>query len=193
MTIPDVPQHQPGRPVPYSGSPVQATGPHNGPPPAGWPVAPTPRRPRNTKAFLFGAVGLLVGLLLGILGTVTVNAITQASEAAAAADAEAKKPRPLQAAVATCKLSSKSSYAKLGDDGRTLSLDGKGKEDLYGLAWSDIECVLKAVNVPDYVRDQMDSTRALDGTLRESWDNFSASWSYHPDSGVSVVLRVTDK
>ncbi|MGP0223576.1 hypothetical protein [Paenarthrobacter sp. NCHU4564] len=59
------------------------------------------------------------------------------------------------------------------------------------MAWSDIECVLNAVNVPDYVRDQMGSTRALDGTQRESWDNFAATWSYHPNTGANVVLRVT--
>lgn len=191
MTIPDVPQHQPGGPLPFGGPPVQPTGPLNGPTPEGWPPAPIRQTPRNTKALLFGAVGLLVGILLGILGTVTVNGLTQAAQAAAAADAEAKKPRPLPAAVNTCKLSSKPSYAKLGDDGRTLSLDGKGEKDSNGLAWSDIECVLKAVNVPDYVRDQMGSTRALDGTQRESWDNFAATWSYHPNSGANVVLRVT--
>ncbi|MFJ4171671.1 hypothetical protein ACIPY3_19380 [Paenarthrobacter sp. NPDC089714] len=190
MNIPEVPQHQPGD-FPPAGEGIHQPSHLRQHGPFGTPSVAVPQRPSNFKPFLFGAVGLLVGLLLGILGTVAVTGLAQAAEAAAAADAEAKKPRPLPAAVNTCKLSGKSTYAKLGDEGRTLSLDGEGEEDVDGLAWTDIQCVLKAVNVPDYVRDQMGSTRALDGTQRESWDNFAVSWSYHPNTGASVVLRVT--
>ncbi|WP_225498444.1 hypothetical protein [Arthrobacter sp. M4] len=53
---------------------------------------------------------------------------------------------------------------------------------------SDIACILKAVNVPDSVVSQMDSTRALDGMQRASWDKISASWTYHPDNGFRVIL-----
>jgi hypothetical protein len=51
-----------------------------------------------------------------------------------------------------------------------------------------IDCVLDSVKVPDFVRAQMDKTRALDGTQRESWANLSATWSYHPDTGLNVGL-----
>ncbi|MEV7605125.1 hypothetical protein AB0N65_06770 [Paenarthrobacter sp. NPDC089322] len=189
MTIPEVPQHQPGA-FPPVGEGMHPTSHLSQPRPFGPPSA-APQRPSNAKAYIFGGVGLFLGIVLGVIASVTVNNVVQAANAAAAAEAEAKKPRPLPAAVNKCKLSGKSSYAKLGDDGKTLSLDGKGEDDYDGLAWADIECVLDAVNVPDYIREEMDSTRALDGTQRESWDNFAASWSYHPDSGFNMVLRMS--
>lgn len=197
MIIPEVPQHEPGNGTTDHGIPASAAANqpmhgHAGAIPAGHGLPPAMPPGRNVKPTLFGVVGLVVGLLLGVIGTVSVNGMVQAANAAAAAEAEANKPKPLADAVNKCKLSGKAISAKLGDDGHTLSLDGQGKDDANGLAWSDIECALKAVNVPDYVREQMGSTRALDGTQRESWDNFSASWSYHPDSGMNVVLRFTD-
>ncbi|MFE4196434.1 hypothetical protein ACFRJ9_11260 [Paenarthrobacter sp. NPDC056912] len=197
MTIPEVPQHDPGSGVPNHGIPANAvvnepSHRHAEAAPADHGLPPAMRPGRSAKPALFGVVGLVVGLLLGVVGTVSVNGMVQAANAAAVAEAEANKPKPLAAAVNKCKLSGKAISAKLGDDGHTLSLDGKGEDDANGLAWSDIECALEAVSVPDYVREQMGSTRALDGTQRESWDNFSASWSYHPDSGMNVVLRFTD-
>lgn len=202
MSIPEVPPHQPRNGQPGHGNPddtaeqqtqlgnVDAVPTGQDAPWHGGPSTAPPKGSR--KPTLFGAIGLVIGLLLGVIGTLSVNGIVQAASAASAAEAEANKPKPLAEAVNKCNLSSQTISAKLGDDGHTLSLDGKGKEDLNGLAWIDIECALEAVNVPDYVREQMGSTRALDGTQRESWGNFSAAWSYHPDSGMNVVLRFTD-
>ncbi|MCA4132936.1 hypothetical protein LD110_08945 [Arthrobacter sp. M4] len=78
-------------------------------------------------------------------------------------------------------------YAPLGDGGYSITLKGKPKYG-GGLPMSDIACILKAVNVPDSVVSQMDSTRALDGMQRASWDKISASWTYHPDNGFRVIL-----
>ncbi|MGN7149279.1 hypothetical protein ACTHQ6_09845 [Arthrobacter sp. SAFR-179] len=80
--------------------------------------------------------------------------------------------------------------AKLGDNDTSLTLNGKGKEDLLtGLPDSMFDCILKAAKTPDYVRSQMGSTRALDGTQHASWDKISASWTYHPNTGLDVVLN----
>lgn len=37
----------------------------------------------------------------------------------------------------------------------------------------------------------MSQTRALDGTQHGTWGNISASWTYHPDSGLDAVLTET--
>lgn len=197
MTIPEVPQHQPGSGVRRnSGGADDATIQHEQSriaiPAVADAEAPSPPAKRRSQTYIFGVIGLVLGALLGVIGTITIGGMVEAGKATAAAEAEAKKPKPLADAVNKCQLSGKAISAKLGDDGRSLSLDGQGEEDLNGLAWSDIQCVLKAVNVPDYVQEQMKSTRALDGTQRESWDNFSVSWSYHPNTGMNVVLRFTD-
>ena len=35
------------------------------------------------------------------------------------------------------------------------------------------------------------ATRALDGRQQASWDGFEASWTYHPDNGLTLILRET--
>lgn len=149
---------------------------------------PTLRKPRRTSV-LFAGAGLILGIVLGILGTTTVTAAVNDANAKAAAEAEANKPRPLPEAVATCKLTGERTSAKLGDDGHSLSLDNKGKDDYSGLTMTQINCVLDALKMPDSIYDQMGNTRALDGTQRDTWDAFSVSWNYHPDSGLNVNIK----
>ncbi|MFY1595651.1 hypothetical protein [Micromonospora sp. WMMD737] len=90
----------------------------------------------------------------------------------------------LVAAKDKCSLSE---YATVGDGGKSLTLDSGGKE-AFGLAYSDIECVLKEVRVPDHVVSEMTSTRALDGKQNARWGKMRASWTYHPDQGLDVIL-----
>jgi hypothetical protein len=145
-----------------------------------------------TKTTAVAIASFVLGAIVGITGTaITTSAVNDANAkaaVAAAAKAEAEKPRPLKAAFTSCKLSS-SNGAKLGDGESSLSLDGKGKDDYHGAPMSDIDCALEAINVPDFVRAQMDKTRALDGVQTETWDNITAKWSYHPDSGFNVSLN----
>jgi len=35
----------------------------------------------------------------------------------------------------------------------------------------------------------MERTRALDGTQSDTWDGLQASWSYHPDSGINLLIE----
>ena len=45
--------------------------------------------------------------------------------------------------------------------------------------------------VPSYVVSHIDSTRALDGQQVDEWDGISARWTFHPESGLHLVLRET--
>ena len=150
--------------------------------------APRQPMPAGVK---FGTAGLILGILIGIAGTSIATAAVDDARAKAAAEAEAQKPRPLPEAVEKCKLTSEGTSAKLGDDGHSLSLDSEGKDDYSGLSMTQVDCVLEALNMPDSINDQMGTTRALDGTQRDSWDDFSVSWNYHPDSGLHVNLKET--
>ena len=80
---------------------------------------------------------------------------------------------------------------ELGDEGQSLTMDSEGKET-YGADFADITCVLEAIGVPDSVSSRMNATRSLDGRLTAEWDEFAASWSYHPDSGMNVVIEIMD-
>lgn len=79
---------------------------------------------------------------------------------------------------------------ELTDADLTLFLDMAGEDANSGtLDQSDIACVLTALGTPSYVTREMGQTRALDGRLTQSWGAFEASWSYHPDDGLDVLVR----
>lgn len=54
-------------------------------------------------------------------------------------------------------------------------------------------CVLEALDAPEYVNEQMGSTRPLDGRQSTSWDGYTAEWTYHPDDGLDVLFYMTEE
>lgn len=103
----------------------------------------------------------------------------------------ASPANPFETALKTCKLTSVPG-ADLGDNGRTLILDHKGEDESEGLRYEKLACVLAALNIPDAVAARMDATRSLDGMQTGEWDNITASWTYHPDNGLDVILELRD-
>lgn len=86
-------------------------------------------------------------------------------------------------------------FSILGDSGYTLTMKGEPEDPTWanirkvtGVPIRGMVCVLKEVGVPDSVVSQIDATRALDGMQKASWDKFSATWTYHPDNGLRVIL-----
>jgi hypothetical protein len=99
---------------------------------------------------------------------------------------------PAFAADASVRSAAKKCHVKgnLADGGKTISFDTAGEED-YGVG-DDIEhvaCVLLVLRAPSYVVTEIDNTRALDGMQRDSWRKFKASWTYHPDDGLNIVIH----
>ena len=89
--------------------------------------------------------------------------------------------------------SSVPTYAQVGDDGKSLTLDGPDENsDQLVPAITFTECALAGVHRPDYVWSQMQNTTSLMGQQSATWDNLQATWSYHPDNGFDVVLHVND-
>ncbi len=126
-----------------------------------------------------------------IIGALLISACGSSGSGDSGASESASDEAPetaLIAAVDECGVDSDPSF-DLGDEGYTLSIDGKGDEDSLGADLTDIACVLNALDVSDAVIGRIDNTRALDGTLEGDWDGFTATWSYHPDSGLSMVIE----
>ncbi|MEH0844951.1 hypothetical protein V6U81_21440 [Micromonospora sp. CPCC 205711] len=132
---------------------------------------------------LIGAAGA-VALLLGGLG---VFAATRGDEPSPAS-AEAKQPFVM--AKEKCGTAA-SGGAELGDEGKTLTLRGDGKE-AFGLSYSTLECYWSELDMPDSVKAEVGATRALDGRQAGAWGDIHASWSYHPDSGLQMILTLSD-
>lgn len=82
-----------------------------------------------------------------------------------------------------------SSYAVIGDDGDTLTIRSLGKKDA-GLSLAQLECFMTELEVTDAIRSEIGSTRALDGRQTGDWDDYHASWAYHPDHGLGMVVTL---
>jgi hypothetical protein len=134
---------------------------------------------------VFGAAGLALGVVIGALGAGTFLVTT----AAAAGGAAQAHSATLASAVAKCDVADPE-YFELGDQGRSLSMKTQGDES-DGATVDEVACVLRRLKTPDSVVDEMDATRALDGRQRASWNGLEASWIYHPDDGLQIIVTQT--
>jgi len=129
-----------------------------------------PARSRRGRAIVLGVVASVVAL-----GAVLIVLAVRGDESALARAHEACLPDGADG-------------IRLADDDRTLLIDTQGDDDLVGAEYTDVACLLLELEVPDRVVAQIDSTRALDGRQSDAWDRFTAMWSYHPDSGLDLLV-----
>jgi hypothetical protein len=142
----------------------------------------------SSKHFVFGALGLAIGLIIGSLGGAAVGALIVPTVGAASA---ALTPSHIKAAVKGCNVTG-NEWITVGDNGNSISMKSSGDES-DGADIADIACVLTALNTPDSVISEIDSTRALDGRPSAQWGVYRASWSYHPDNGLDIVIEVANR
>jgi hypothetical protein len=83
-------------------------------------------------------------------------------------------------------------YVEVGDDGRTLTIDGDGEEGL-GMSYEATAELLDALGAPDAIVSRMGQTRALDGTQEGSWEGYEATWTFHPDAGLDIVIELASE
>jgi hypothetical protein len=101
-------------------------------------------------------------------------------------DAAAAGPT-LAAAKTTCG----ADEVALADGDKTLVIDSTGDEDTHGVSSSTVACLLTNLGTPVAVTQQMGSTRSVDGRQSATWPGFSASWTYHPDQGLDIIVTAT--
>jgi hypothetical protein len=116
-----------------------------------------------------------------------------AAVGAVAVGAAAGQPTALEKAYSQYEdLGITSSSIKLVDDGRTIIVDGEGAEQ-SGAPMEAIASLVTALEMPTSIVTKIENTRALDGTQSDSWDGIEVSWSYHPDTGIDMVLELTEE
>jgi hypothetical protein len=132
---------------------------------------------------------LLVG---GIVAGIAASSEAKQNEAAAAAATEAQSEADaiLTRTFRACVRNPEG--AKLSDENRTLTIDSEGEDDLDGLVYAELECILSATKAPQAVVSHILQTTSMDGRQTDKWDNLEMSWSYHPDRGTDGVLTITD-
>ena len=140
------------------------------------PPVPPRKRPGWLIPVIVGAAAVLVAG-----GALVVFMLARGSGTVPLLDGETE----LRKAYKTC-----GQHGEISDGDRTLFLDLGGKDSGSGsLDVTELACVLVELETPSYVTTAMQQTRALDGRLSETWGNFEATWSYHPDNGLDVVIR----
>lgn len=136
------------------------------------------------KHLAFGAGGVVVGMLAGML----------AGYLGGSASVGAREPSgspAVTAAVAACDVEGLEGITVL-DDGASLDMRTAG-EKADGAPYEKVACILTELKAPESLRSRMGSTRALDGTVDGNWDGFSATWNYHPDDGMRVIVETVQK
>lgn len=98
-------------------------------------------------------------------------------------------PNPLVQAVAGCSLEG-SEGIELTDGDKTLIVDTEGQDDYTGASYDDYVCIIEGLNLPERIRNNMGETRALDGTMTDTFENLTLSWRYHPDSGINLTIAM---
>lgn len=137
--------------------------------------------------------GLLgAGVAIVVFGMAGCGGSTPATSDQSSASPSVDIGTVLDQAVAACKVKYSVHGAEIADGGTTLILDGSGEDDPAGMPYADQKCLLDELHMPTYVDEQMRNTRALDGRQSADWDGIQASWSYHPDDGLDVVLHLDE-
>ena len=156
-----------------------------------WPATPPPAR-RKPKWPLVAFLAVLAAASLGYLayalapaGGEPVGAISMSTTADA-------RTQTFEPTVNACDPGDNGT--QITDSGRTLLVDGRATNNAYapGLDPEGLGCLLDGLSVTEAVRAHMVSTRALDGRQQDAWAGFSASWSFHPDDGLDMIITRQD-
>jgi len=152
------------------------------------PAEAKPQTRWKIYAIVAGVAVILITVAVILAITIT-GAVTSAQEEAAATAAESARLNLLSDAVGGCLLSP----SVVQDEGRSAFLDNSGDDFGSGdLTIAQVFCVLDGLDTPDAVINHMSQTRSLDGTQSDTWNDFSATWTYHPDNGLDIIIKLTD-
>jgi len=144
-------------------------------PPFHWAATTPPRKPRPPWVVL--AAGIAAALLIGAGAFYAYTRLSGPSLAGAEKQCNDGPPG-----------------TTLADGGKTLIIDGKSQSQQLNGQGTGVDakteaCILKNLGVTAAVLNHMDNTRALDGRQTDTWDGFTASWTYHPDDGLDITIQ----
>lgn len=134
-------------------------------------ATPTPARPKSHLLPWIAVAGVVVLLALGAGAYFAFG--RNSGPSLAAADKSCNDGR---------------TDAQLGDGGKTLIINSSGDPIKSIVDTQTVSCVLDYLKTPAAVRSHISGTRALDGRQTDSWDGFTAAWTYHPEDGLDITI-----
>jgi hypothetical protein len=139
---------------------------------------------KGKKGKTFAVLGV-AALVIG--GVAFANSQHGHSSLGSATVGVAASSSPLAQAIKVCLPGGSGSY-QLGDGDATLIIDGHGSKDTSGMPVTDEACVLSELHVSSAVTAQMDGTTAMQGRQTGHWSGYTATWTYHPDNGLDIII-----
>lgn len=150
----------------------------NQPPPVWPPQQPAPRKSRTVPILI---VALIV--LAAAVAATTYILIAKPGTTRAAVAAASPTVAVFDQARGDCQIVA--GY-DIEDAGQTLNIT-------VGAAFmsnDNLTCLVSELHMPDAVMQHVLSTRALDGQQTDTWPGYTARWTYHPDDGLQMTVRV---
>lgn len=125
---------------------------------------------------------------LGVLALIVAAcvAVSHWSATASAPGVTAPTKGPMEQMAASCGVSA-------APDGQSITMRTAGAKTSGGKSVKDVACVLAGLKAPQHIYSLIDATRALDGMQSESWGDYVARWTYHPDNGLTIVIARKSK
>jgi len=143
--------------------------------------------PTRTILLILGTLVLVVAAV--VVGISNRAATTSTDDATTVTEQDLT---PLEQVDAQCQSSATDNWWRqhvlIGDEGRTMIIETEGEEE-DGIGWDKLMCIVNGLEASDSWLAQFGATRALDGTQHGGWDGYSATWSYHPRSGATLVIE----
>ena len=89
----------------------------------------------------------------------------------------------------TLSIASDSSYIEVDTNPLNMSADSALTKLFTIVGTTQILRLNSFLGLPDWLYEEMTKTRAIDGRQKESFDNVTVTWSYHPNKGLEIVYR----
>ena len=126
--------------------------------------------------------------VLGVLALIAAACVAVSHWSVKAGGSEVATPpkSPIGQVAASCGVSTAA-------DGQSITVRTAGAKAAGGKSVKDVACVLAGLKAPQHIYSLIDATRALDGMQSESWGDYVARWTYHPDNGLTIVIAHKSK
>ncbi len=142
---------------------------------------PKKKKMSNSTKIIIG-ISIFIGVLFLIGSIVFTIVIINAVKAPNLKDIAEK----VNCGTYYCDVATDGSYLKL--DTNPLNLDDYSSSSAYDI----MKRINSELNLPQSINEKIASTRAIDGRLKEEYDDLEISWTYHPDKGLEILYEIDD-
>ncbi|MHA3725057.1 hypothetical protein ACXR2T_14410 [Leucobacter sp. HY1910] len=133
--------------------------------------------------------GACAVMLLGTAGAGVAFVLQQrAAQEQSLEDAVTERNEAFQLAAQECG-AGEGEYERL-DGGEGIEFARVTK--ITGASYDTVWCFLESQGAPESLDVKIGRTRSLDGTREQAWGDFLATWTYHPDAGLNLLVERTD-